>query len=359
MQSTLQKTKITFLVSDVEYGDKPIPQLPYSKAIKSKLGEIEACSITDRLLVDNHDMNHPLLMALAMAFSEHHPVALSPDMFWLLICQGFAQHVGLNKEKLRDRLVAHENKKTIVVRRDDFIKGWPGNPWPEVFTEFSQEAQRLMRSDLYSVMVPSFSTTTVVEKAAFEVAFMDTMSNYFEWLLTTRCGIPEITLEGTPEDWKLLRENAQKLAGYDLDWWIDGLMPLLSKIEETAKGNIDRAFWQSIYKHNDMSGGPFITGWILKFFPYINARDSKDEYPNPYLSEPDLLKEGRPVTVPFSFFPAGISIVPFEWHYFSMEYSMEFLAGFVGIHSEPETNTLRPEIGWVIAERDAQVANLN
>ncbi|MCI5212341.1 MAG: DUF4419 domain-containing protein, partial [Candidatus Electrothrix sp. ATG2] len=30
---------------------------------------------------------------------------MSPDMFWLLICQGFARHVNANSEELRHRFV--------------------------------------------------------------------------------------------------------------------------------------------------------------------------------------------------------------------------------------------------------------
>lgn len=38
------------------------------------------------------------------------------------------------------------------------------------------------------------------------------------------CGIPEITLKGTVEDWKLLREKALSLGRYELEWWTEELM---------------------------------------------------------------------------------------------------------------------------------------
>ncbi len=49
-----------------------------------------------------------LVAALHVAFSKHLPVELSPDIIWITIAQGFAQHVTNNAEKLRNHFVAHE-----------------------------------------------------------------------------------------------------------------------------------------------------------------------------------------------------------------------------------------------------------
>ncbi|HZI00651.1 MAG TPA: DUF4419 domain-containing protein [Flavisolibacter sp.] len=249
MQSTIQKTQITFPVSDVEPRvECKLPLLDYKAAIELKLGSpVEACSVAGKTLFKDEDVHHPFLMALSVGYNCHYPVTISPDMIWLLISQGFAQHVNLNSEALRDRLVNHDKKQLISIRRDDFVKGKPTNPWPETFSAFSRAAQAHIKADLYSILVPSFSTTTEIEKAAFEVAFMDALSSYLEYRFGTVCGFPSITLEGTPEDWQLVNENACKLAAYDLDWWIEPILPLLEKIKETSKGNIDNEFWKSFF----------------------------------------------------------------------------------------------------------------
>ena len=39
------------------------------------------------------------------AYADHRPFVLSPDMIWLLINQGFAQHVNANHESLRKYFV--------------------------------------------------------------------------------------------------------------------------------------------------------------------------------------------------------------------------------------------------------------
>ena len=91
-------------------------------------------------------------------------------------------------------------------------------------------------------------------------------------MLHTLCGIPAITLEGTTEDWEALAERAEAFAEFGLEAWIDLLRPILRQFVRASKGDVDPAFWRSLYKYEDQSGGPVITGWILGFFPYLKDR---------------------------------------------------------------------------------------
>lgn len=63
----------------------------------------------------------------------HYPLVLDPDVIWLTIAQGLANHINVNAEKLRRRFVAHDGKKKIIVRRDSFLRGSPENDWPGAF----------------------------------------------------------------------------------------------------------------------------------------------------------------------------------------------------------------------------------
>jgi hypothetical protein len=86
----------------------------------------EACSRYHGRLVEGV-LAHPVIAALHRAFTQHRPLCLSPDMVWLLLCQGAAHHINLHAEELRDRFVGHQGRARIVVRRDDFVKGSPKN----------------------------------------------------------------------------------------------------------------------------------------------------------------------------------------------------------------------------------------
>ena len=84
------------------------------------------------------------------------------------------------------------------------------------------------------------------------------------------------------DDWKKLREKTLSLVKFDLKWWTDAVEPVLNEFVKAAGGNVCTDFWKHIYKIDDGSGGPFITGWILTFFPYI-GRTIEIMHQNPFL----------------------------------------------------------------------------
>ena len=77
---------------------------------------------------------------------------------------------------------------------------------------------------------------------------MGAVQSYFSYELLTLCGIPEITLEGTVDDWRSIRRRAQVLEEYELSWWLAGLIPVLDELVATATGRVDTAFWSSLFK---------------------------------------------------------------------------------------------------------------
>jgi len=331
----------TFSVSDVEIETSPLPNISHKKAISAFLRRpIEACS-EGGYLVDTGDSYHPLIDTLHTAFCRHYPIALSPDMIWLTITQGLAQHINLNAEELRHKFVEHSGKATIKVRRDDFIKGSPDNPWTEVFSEFSEQVSRYIGKS-HELIVADFSTTGIIERAASEIALLDAMQSYFKYELYTKCGIPQITLEGTPEDWRSIVRRVESFADFGLGWWIKSLLPILNEFVAASTGDVNKEFWESIYKYQAArgSGSDYITGWIAKLFPYVG--DDGDR--NPSLESERIEARG--------FFKNLPSKAPFTWFYYEEIYEMEFVAGLMGISQNPDTGCLRPEIAWAVMEAE-------
>lgn len=56
-----------------------------------------------------------LLGAVHVAFAQHVPLTLSPDMMWLAILQGFARHVSLHASELEGRLMKAPGKHVIRI----------------------------------------------------------------------------------------------------------------------------------------------------------------------------------------------------------------------------------------------------
>jgi hypothetical protein len=104
---------ITFRVDEVVQATN----LPPTQSLAEHLGGVLAFGGDGekRVLKSTVDCPAPLLGAIHVAFAQHRPLVLSPDAVWLTILGGVAQHVKLNAEALRPRLVRHQGKRELRV----------------------------------------------------------------------------------------------------------------------------------------------------------------------------------------------------------------------------------------------------
>jgi hypothetical protein len=70
-----------------------------------------------------------------------------------------------------------------------------------VFPGFSTQIKEHNRQEIHSLLTERFSTTTTASMTASEITLMSSMKNYFSYDMHTECGIPNIILKGTEEDW--------------------------------------------------------------------------------------------------------------------------------------------------------------
>jgi hypothetical protein len=147
-----------------------------------------------------------------------------------------AQRVDQNSEELRDKFVDFDGKKVLKVARDVFTKGCTDNDWEGVFPEFTEQISAYTGKELLHTAVLEFSTTTKIEKAAFEVTLMDAMSSYIIYAMYTSCGITEITLDVTAADWEFILEKTRNLSQYNLKWWTKELIPVLEEFVRASEG---------------------------------------------------------------------------------------------------------------------------
>jgi len=349
-----QDGKITFPVSKVDVANELLKEIDYKSALQTRTNSIiESYPLAEKekkLIATNA---HAFISALHIGFAQHRPVVISPDMIWLLITQGVAIHIEKNNKVLKNGIVNFKGKKQLIIRKDDFVKGNEKNDWASVFPQFSDSIRKYINDSLYNLFVPTFSTTTNKEKNAYEIAFMSAVNSYFDYSTYTFCGIPEITLEGITSDWIWIANNCSNLEKIGLKDWSDNLKPILNEFVNASRGEIDTIFWQSMYKWCGISGGPIITGWIIKFFPYINIDNKLAE--NPFIKGNRFAYGGLRANN----FPSGLSKVDMNWQYFSYNYNMELYSGFMGVAQNETTKALRPEISWVIKDYKSKVLNEN
>ncbi|TSE04121.1 DUF4419 domain-containing protein [Aquimarina algiphila] len=310
--------------------------------------------------------NNIFLETVQLAYDSHRPLVLSPDIIWLAIAQGFSCHVNENFKTLEDKIFVTDKPDKIKCREDSLSKG--AKHWGKLVSSLSNETKKYTQKNLYKAMVPNFSTTTSLETTSFEVTLLESFEQAFEYVGETGCGIPYITIEGIPEDWGKIYANIDNLKGYGLDDWIDQLKPVLQEFENASKGEINTVFWKDIYKNASEYGAFYISGWIVKFFPYIKTLESdvtgsydpetgmtkvKEVYiKNPFYKDNDYLMS----TLSTDDFPSGFSQIDILWNdYFNDKtIDIEVYAGFLGI-SQSSDISLKPYITYAICKKDASI----
>lgn len=369
--------QIRFCVDDVKSAQKRLPTKNAKFQLENHLGkQLLAFSHNDTFEVIQDQGIHSLALAVHAAFSEHRPLLLTPDIIWITLAQGFAQHINNHAESLRSRsgsfgasrLVNHQGKQQLVVTTQQIPS--QTQHWSEAVQQWALHIRDHVGADLYRLLECNFSTTTPITQTASQVVMMDAFQKYFDYAMGCVCGIPEMTLLGTVEDWQSICDRVQMMAEYDLDWWTARLMPICREFVETASGRPSLEFWRCIYKPKPVYGANLITGWLADLFPYLKhpitqAPSVKNpileidrcELPNTSSSEQFFQRVAHGISP--ELLPLGISQAPLKLTTpDGNEYSLELIAGFIGVHQDSLRQTLQPEIGWAVRERDDHFAQL-
>ncbi len=337
--SESRRSSISSLDSVVENG---YPRLEDYRILKNSTAGDSLCS---------YNFN-AFSKGLMDAFANHRAVVLSPDMIWLLISQAFGHYVNNNAEQLRDSIVDHDGRKMLVVLSEHDLLSEPEQvEWNYIFRDFEGQISSCTKNGIAEKLTADFSTSGPVERIATKLTLMNAVQSYFEYrVMYFVCGIPDITLQGTPADWRRVREKASGLRGYGLDWWIDELDPVLEQFVRASEGDVDIEFWQDMVKKQrpdqlrtvSCQPGDELTefdGWFLKFFPY----DMNGRTPEKIVYMHELLPEF--VRTPFKYV-----VVDSAGHVLA-EYDMDFWSGFIGVKIG-DNGAVIPRIGWMVSCRE-------
>ena len=291
----------------------------------------------------------PFFSTLVTAYANHMSVTLSPDMVWLLISQGFARYVDEHAEELRSLFVDHDGKMGLFVEGNDIL--FDNADWPKLIGAFASQIEENTKGGIAQVITADFSTTGPVERVASQITLMKSMEHYFEYEYDVPiCGIPSITLKGTPEDWQRVLEKTQKLSQYGLDGWVKELEPILTEFVHAAQGHPNQRFWQSIVKKiredelraagggggcGDETEPTLLDGWFLKLFPDCDGKTLE------FVEYGTSSVESEIVRVEFKYNLLGLASFP-----------MELWAGFIATEVDTTARMLTPKIGWMVVKSE-------
>lgn len=350
----LQMSVIPLLVSaqvtiKIEKLSKPETLLPMQEVLpRWCTGNTLSINVDADSLV-YFDETNPFFYGMYEAYANHRPFVLSPDMIWLLISQGFSHHINADPEKYRDRIVDFSGKLSLVIKSEQPLDS---ARWDELIPQFAEKIKDNTKGTIAETIITDFSTTTQYEQIASEITLMETTKPYFEFVaIYAACGIPEVTLMGTTEDWQKVYENAMRLRSYDLDWWIDELKPILAQFINASKGKTDIKFWRNMFKWHTQEeyGAPnIIDGWIVKFFPY-------DKYDKRFNLKTLTLDSNLPNEMS----KADVRFTEIYENGSMAETMIELHGGFIGLEQNPVNYALTPKIGWMVKKKiDEEAVNL-
>jgi hypothetical protein len=323
-------------VYDIEYDDVTtiFTNLVYDKNKDEVEPKFEAISNCDCYYSEYNSF----FCACNEAYTNHIPLELTVDHIKLTIVQAFAIHVNMNSDKLKNALVSHNDKKNIIIERNDFETGSDKNPWSEVFEQFAVSVKNNSKdSELIDLIQLKTQTTTNESFAAMNIAIMDTFQKFYDYELVTKCGIPRITLKGSIEDWTSLKQLLKQMEKYDFDWYTNKMSAIIDEFILASEGTPNITFWKTMMKYENRSGGPYYQGWIKYFFPYLKNNKDGGYLKSKYTD--DLIITTRVI-------PSGISTVPVTWIYNNDKINLKFHSGFVGISISEDSVT--PQILWAI-----------
>ena len=337
-------------------GKRLANSILYGENIPKEAYRIVATSFADAQCMKSMGKD-AFYRCIVHAYANHKSITLSPDMIWLLISQGFARYVNAHSEELRPLLVSHTGKINLAIEtQKDLFSG--DADWPKLIDDFASQIGRYTKDDIAKTITTDFSTTSQVERVASQITLMESVKSYFEYIVYyVACGIPSITLEGTPSDWQLVLEKTRRLEAYGLGQWAKSLEPILKEFVRAAEGNPKQSFWQSMVKKHKVNklkyGGcssekpTKLDGWLLKFFPDENGR-TLDRVP----TTKDMPSERVRVGFKYRIFDPEQGTV-------MSETPMELWAGFIGAEEDTITNRLTPKIGWLVRQTESDDDVLN
>ena len=201
------------------------------------------------------------------AYNEHYDLVIRPDDVWISILAQLSSHINSNAEELREKFVAHDKKKALIIKLESI------EPDEIDWEEFANQMTELMDQDLVDKdlkqwILPDFSTTTQMDTNVSAMLMMACMKNYYYFIGMLMCGIPTVTLDGTKEDWLEIQTRLTKLDTWDdiTRKWQSMLKPIIKKFIAAFDGEVDTDFWEHVVSNERIgSGSTAVAGWITAF----------------------------------------------------------------------------------------------
>ena len=233
------------------------------------------------------------LSAVVHSYNNHHTLQTTPDDWWYtIICQvsstieraGVRTGAGYRsksdeKQKLGKFLASHELRdplkvsvSTVPLRESDYSR---------VFGDIAEQIGCSVKVPEFAETVQAdFSTSTSTHVLESEITLRSAIKSHSKFEIYFMCGIPQVEMMGTEEDWRKLKRKflrlKDSLAAVEENfvlfgnWW-NNVETILQKLIDTYIGKPDVDWWSRIfYKEKAWDSGPpvnwYLRGWFITDF---------------------------------------------------------------------------------------------
>lgn len=219
----------------------------------------------DSIIASRSSYSHQgLMQAVFIAWANECKFQLSPDMLFYTVISEIASQISKHAQEYKSIFTSNSsNGKTKI----------------DISTGFTIEAviERLesliVNPDLLNVVTKtSFTTAPPHFNRVTGIALANMASPYYEYY-SIKCGIPQLRLAGTDDDWVKLQQSIDQLAEIFpmLQDYLKRVVDVVKSIT-TARQAHDTAFFAGMFTYQknpkSMSGHePVITdGWLKQFY---------------------------------------------------------------------------------------------
>ncbi|KAN0003940.1 hypothetical protein ACTFIZ_010105 [Dictyostelium cf. discoideum] len=286
------------------------------------------------------------IVSAIKAYSHHHHLIIRVDDIWMAILNQFSIYVNSNAERLREKFVNFNGKKTLTVISNEPILSAPLDQLTIKMAENIKS--NIIDPSIRDWIIGDFSTTTENDRVVYSASLMSTFKSYFDYRYMTFCGLPSVTLQGSTEDWINLKQRIERLIEFDnaksseMKEWVSMLRPIIDQFISTSMGKPNIEWWNQIADKKQSSASINLTGWITVFCVYdkngkwiANKKDT---------SNSQWLRINFD-SIPLGYLSTPITLIDFD----RQEYKCDLLSGHMTINIDLNDKTiLKPSLDWLI-----------
>lgn len=218
-------------------------------------------------------LNEGYMGILSNAYSRHEKIEIAPHDFWNLVLLEITAFIAVNVDRCRPLFTTSNEKTELLV---------PTSSATSIHIPGIIELLRAHVPVDIDTFLPELSTHTEMSRLTMYASFCDAVSPYYSYG-TFCCGIPEIRVTGTKEDWQGLADRAREISlmflSVDMLQATAYMVDVASLFKDIVKSfdfpaDAARSFWSDIFRQNNVgSGGQLdINGWILRLMYEKHAR---------------------------------------------------------------------------------------